>query len=85
MTPHEIYRIKEALKVLEYAGPQGVGRDALLGQTEIATGQILTSSEKDRLLETLTEKQWAYSFRDPLSGNIRYVLTGPGTLARNAL
>jgi hypothetical protein len=46
---------------------------------------LLTSLERRALMGLLVERDWIYSFRDPLTGNVRWVLTSQGELAKNAL
>ena len=85
MTPNEQYLLKTALQVLDQAGAQGTQESALLSLIEIRVDGILTSIEKRMILKTLVEKQWAYTYRDPITDHLRYVLTEQGTLAAHAM
>ena len=70
MTPHEIFLCKTALRVLDSAGTQGVGREAWMEQVGITAQMPLTTAEQAALIDRL---------------EVRYVLSGTGTLALGAL
>ena len=85
MTPHEIFLCKTALRVLDSAGPQGVNREAWMAQVDIMATQPLTTAEQDALIQRLMENAWVQSYRDRIRDQVRYVLSGTGTLALGAL
>ena len=74
MTPRDVYLSKTALRILEAAGIQGVGREAWMEQVGITAQMPLTTAEQAALIDRL-------DIRDL----VRYVLSGPGHLALGAL
>ena len=85
MTPREVFLAKTALRVLEGAGPQGVNREAWMEQVGITAQAPLTTAERSALIDRLERNDWVRSYRDPILDQVRYVLSGPGTLALGAL
>ena len=53
MTPHEIFLCKTALRVLDSAGTQGVGREAWMEQVGITAQMPLTTAEQAALIDRL--------------------------------
>ena len=76
MTPRDVYLSKTALRILEAAGIQGVGREAWMEQVGITAQMPLTTAEQAALIDRLD---------DPIRDLVRYVLSGPGHLALGAL
>lgn len=85
MSPRDIVLSKVALRCLSEAGPSGLGTEALMDHVAAGAEVLLTSLERRALMGLLVERDWIYSFRDPLTGNVRWVLTSQGELAKNAL
>ena len=85
MTEREIYLCKLALRVLEGSGSAGVGRDAWMEQVGIYAQGPLTSAEQAALISKVEHNGWALSYRDPIREQVRWVLSGPGSLALGAL
>lgn len=85
MTPREIILAKAALRCLDDAGGAGLSSSALLEQTAAQAETMITSLESRALLGLLTEKEWIYQYKDPLTGNKRWVITEAGHLAKSAL
>lgn len=85
MTPHEIFLCKTALRVLDSAGPQGVSREAWMEQVGICAQAPLTSAEQAALISKCEGNGWVLSYRDPIREQVRWVLSGPGTLALGVL
>lgn len=85
MTPRDVYLSKTALRVLEAAGTQGVGREAWMEQVGITAQMPLTTAEQAALIDRLERNAWVQSYRDPIRDLVRYVLSGPGHLALGAL
>ena len=74
MTPHEIFLCKTALRVL-----------AWMEQVGITAQMPLTTAEQAALIDRLERNAWVQSYRDPIFKQVRYVLSGTGTLALGAL
>ena len=70
---------------MEEADATGVGRDAWMEQVGICAQGPLTSAEQEALIERVLRNGWVQSYRDPILEQVRYVLSGPGTLALGAL
>ena len=85
MTPRDVYLSKTALRILEAAGIQGVGREAWMEQVGITAQMPLTTAEQAALIDRLERNAWVQSYRDPIFKQVRYVLSGTGTLALGAL
>lgn len=85
MKPREIYLCKTALRVLKSSGPAGVNRVALMEQVGIVEQCPLATAEQAELIERLEDNGWVLSYRDPIRDEIRYVLSGTGSLALGAL
>lgn len=85
MTNREIYLCKTALRVLEGAGTQGVNREAWMAQVDIMADQPLTTAEQEALIRRLVENGWVQSYYDRIRDQVRYVLSGTGSLAMEAL
>lgn len=85
MNAREIYLCKTALRVLNDAGTQGVGYEAWMEQIGISAQTPLTTAEKEWLLDHLDRNGWVRSYRDPILDQVRYVLSGQGSLAMGVL
>ena len=85
MSPREVFLTKLALRVLRDAGTPGLGREPWMEQTGILAQSPLTTAEQDALIERVLRNGWVQSYRDPILEHVRYVLSGPGTLALGAL
>lgn len=85
MSLREQFTTKTALEVLEQSGAQGCQEDTLFTLVELKIDSILSSIEKRALLKTLLEKQWVYTYNDPITGNKRFAITEDGSLAAHAL
>lgn len=85
MNPREIFFCKAALRVLEGAGTQGVNREAWMEQIGIIVQSPLTSAEQAALIRKVEENGWVNSYRDPIRDQVRWVLSGPGSLALGVL
>ena len=85
MSPREVFLTNSALRVLEGAGTPGVGREAWMDQTSILAQSPLTTAEQDALIERVLRNGWVQSYRDPILEQVRYVLSGPGSLALGVL
>ena len=53
MTPRDVYLSKTALRILEAAGIQGVGREAWMEQVGITAQMPLTTAEQAALIDRL--------------------------------
>lgn len=85
MTTREIYLCKLALRVLDGAGGAGVSREAWMEQVGICAQAPLTSAEQAALISKCEGNGWVLSYRDPIREQVRWVLSGPGTLALGVL
>lgn len=85
MTKAEQFAAKKALQILTEAGGAGVSKDVLLEMVGLTTERPLTTAEGDALIDLLMARGWAVNYRDPITGCTRYVISGPGTLAKGAL
>ncbi|MGN1325380.1 MAG: hypothetical protein ACI4YA_03440 [Candidatus Spyradenecus sp.] len=52
-----------------------------MDQTSILAQSPLTTAEQDALIERGFRNGWVQSYRDPILEQVRYVLSGPGSLA----
>lgn len=85
MNAREIYLCKAALRILGSVGPQGLCREAWMEQLGIESSAPLTTAEEAALIERLERNTWVQSYRDPIRDQVRYVLSGTGTLALGTL
>lgn len=76
---------KHALKTLNRIGESGLTRRALLDQAARAADLHPTTLEENALIETLTDRGWVYSYRDPISNLVRFALSVSGRAAIPAL
>ena len=54
-------------------------------QIGIIVQSPLTSAEQAALIRKVEENGWVNSYRDPIREQVRWVLSGPGTLALGVL
>lgn len=54
-------------------------------QVGITAQMPLTTAEEAALIERLERNTWVQSYRDPIRDQVRYVLSGTGTLALGTL
>jgi|GEM_PF-2410250 len=81
MTDTDILVIRKMLGVLMGIGSQGLETAALKEQAEIAAGTPLTTAEKDLAARLLEERRWIASYRQPLTGRVRWYVTEAGKIA----
>lgn len=76
---------KAVLDAIDAAGPSGITKRAALDLARIKTCHIITTEEAEKVVELITEKEWAATYRDPIVDEVRYYITGVGSVARNQL
>ena len=85
MTDTDILVMRKMLKILDDIGPNGLEASDLKEQAEIAAGCPLTTAEKDLAVKEMADRGWIASFRQPLTGRIRWYITEHGKTARAGL
>lgn len=84
MDAREQLVVKRALETLDpLAG--GLPADALFDQVERYLGETLTTLERARAQRTLLAKQWALTYRNPLTDRVYLQITPAGSMALIAL
>jgi len=85
MTDTDILVIRKMLKILIGLGPTGLEEKDLKEQAEIAAGIPLTTLEKDLAVKAMSEREWIASYRQPITGRVRWYATAQGQVAYAAL
>jgi DNA-binding MarR family transcriptional regulator len=85
MTDTDILILRKMLKILSDIGPGGLEEGGLKEQAELAAGQPLTTVEKDLAVKTLSERGWIASYRNSITGRVRWYVTDQGKAAYAAL
>lgn len=84
MTDVEKLCVKRALQCLSKVGA-GVTEKNLLDQVEIGIGRPLPTIDRKVVIATMLDKEWIYSYTDPVTDEIRYAITLEGNRAIFAL
>jgi len=87
MTTSELRLQRAALKLLHGIGVVGMTREifALYLRDEVADSATLSDQTIDDLLASLHEKGWVRSYTNPVTEQLRWILTQQGEGARVAL
>lgn len=85
MTKREIVLARGALRALDSAGASGLSFEALKEQAGTFSESIVSRMEAMWLEKVLLEREWAKRWQDPVTENMRFVLTDCGHLAMGAL
>ena len=81
MTDAIIHIIKKMLRTLDMIGPAGLEENTVKEQADIAAGFPITTTEKDLAFQALVERGWVKSYRQELTGRIRFYLSDSGRAA----
>ena len=81
MTDTDIIILRKMLKILLAIGPAGLEEKDLKEQAEIAAGLPLTTVENDLAVKTMADRNWIASYRQPITGRVRWYVTEPGKIA----
>ena len=77
----DILVIKKMLKILNDLGPSGIESKDLSEQAQIACSTPITTTEMDIAITSMKNQGWIASFRQPITGRIRWYLTEQGKIA----
>jgi len=81
MTDTDILVIRKMLKILIDLGPAGIEAQDLKEQAEISAGVPLTTVEKDIAVKEMSDRNWIASYRQPITGRVRWYATEQGQIA----
>jgi hypothetical protein len=81
MSDTDILVIKKMLKILNDLGPSGIESKDLCEQAQIACSTPITTTEMDIAITSMKNQGWIASFRQPVTGRIRWYLTEQGKIA----
>ena len=81
MTDSDILVTKKMLGILNSLGPAGIESKDLCEQTQIACSTPITTTEMDISITCMKNQGWIASFRQPVTGRIRWYLTEQGKIA----
>lgn len=81
MTDTDIIILRKMLKILLAIGPAGLEEKDLKEQAEIAAGLPLTTVEKDLAVKDMSGRGWIASYRQPITGRVRWYITEAGKIA----
>jgi hypothetical protein len=85
MTDLTLHIIRKMLGILDALGPAGLEEATLKEQADIAAGCPTTTTERDIAMQTCAERGWIKSYRQELTGRIRYYLSDAGRTAKAGL
>lgn len=81
MSDTDILVMKKMLKILNDLGPAGIESKDLCEQAQIASSIPITTTEMDIAITSMKNQGWIASFRQPVTGRIRWYLTEQGKIA----
>lgn len=79
------FLILTALSVLKGFEVGGLSEWSWMKQTQIESGLVLSTAEKSELIEMLLEKHLVISYRESLTGSLRFMLSDVGRVAKESL
>lgn len=85
MTKTELRRTRAALELLNGVGAAGMTREFFAQFLRDEVPDALSDQDVDDLLKSLQEREWVKSYTNPISEQVRYILTAKGQGARAAL
>jgi len=81
MSDTDILVIKKMLGILNSLGPSGIESKDLCEQAQIACSTPITTTEMDIAVTSMKNQGWIASFRQPITGRIRWYITEQGKIA----
>ncbi len=81
MSDTDILVIKKMLGILNSLGPSGIESKDLCEQAQIACSTPITTTEMDLSITCMKNQGWIASFRQPITGRIRWYITEQGKIA----
>ena len=81
MDAKDKYIIKQALRLVEASGGNGVTERQLKEHIDLAAGEPLASDKLDEAVEMLKERGWSTWYMEPIWHAKRYTLTPRGMTA----
>jgi DNA-binding MarR family transcriptional regulator len=81
MSDFDILVIKKMLKILNDLGPAGIESKDLCEQAQIACSTPITTTEMDIAVTSMKNQGWISSYRQPMTGRIRWYLNEQGKIA----
>lgn len=85
MTTTELRQIRAALELLHGVGAVGMTRELFAKFLRDELPETLSDQDVDDLLKSLSGREWVKSYTNPISEQVRYILTAKGEGARAAL
>jgi hypothetical protein len=84
MTDVEKLCIKRALQLLCKVAV-GITEKNLLDQVEIGIGRPISTVDRKILIAMMLDKEWIYSYRDPITDELKFAIEAEGKRALVAL
>ena len=85
MNDNTIHLVRKILRLLDEIGPMGLEELTVKDQLDLAAGFPVTTTEKDLAFQTCDERGWMKSYRQEVTGRIRWYLSDTGRAARSGL
>jgi hypothetical protein len=85
MDDTDLFVIKRTLQALLKIGSQGLRKDDLLDQAELAAGRPLTSEQRERAFAVLRDRKWIEGHLEPILHHERWTLTERGLTTLESL